>query len=390
MSREQVKHTIINTKASHILAELPTSYGKSRIALELMDSRCSSRSKILIVIPRLVLINNWKDEFRKWGYSEYLPAVDFVTYVSLPKKAGVWDFVIFDEVHHLSERCRESLRAFTIKNSILLSATVKKDMRYELFQIFPTLQVIKVQVKEAIKEDILPDPKVYLIPLELDDRENTHFIIRNKQKGDPITIDYKDKWKYINVKHRKILIKCTQKQYYDDITSLIEWYKKKINSRVFKNLFLHTSGNRLKWLSDQKTSFILSLLEYLRKERTLTFCNNIAQTEILGTNCINSKNRFASVILDEYNKGRIKHITACAMLDEGINLKNCRVGIYANLNSSERIIKQRLGRLLRHKDPIIIIPYFKGTRDEEIVQKMCEDYNPELIKIINDIKQIEL
>ena len=111
---------------------------------------------------------------------------------------------------------------------------------------------------------------------------------------------------------------------------------------------------------------------------------------MLGTNCINSKNRFAPVILDEYNKGRIKHITACAMLDEGINLKNCRIGIYANLNSSERIIKQRLGRLLRHKDPIIVIPYFKGTRDEEIVQKMCEDYNPELIKIINDIKQIEL
>lgn len=390
MSRDQIKHIITHTKASHILAELPTSYGKSRMALELMAKRCSSKDKILIVIPRLVLINNWKDEFKKWGYTDYLHSVNFVTYVSFPKKSGEWDFVIFDEVHHLSERCRESLKYFDIKNSILLSATVKRDFKAELFRSFPSLQVIKVKVKEAIEEDILPDPKVYLIPLTLDNITPNCQIIKNKGKGDPIIINYVDKWKYINIKHRKVIINCTQQQYYDDITSLIAWYKKKVSSKLFKNLFLHTSGERLKWLSDQKTSFVLSLLDILRKERTLTFCNSIAQTELLGTNCINSKNRFAQVILEEYNKGRIKHITACAMLDEGINLKGCRVGIYAALNSSERIIKQRLGRLLRHRDPIIIIPYFRNTRDEEIVQKMCEDYNPELIKTINDIKQIEL
>lgn len=73
-----------------------------------------------------------------------------------------------------------------------------------------------------------------------------------------------------------------------------------------------------------------------------------------------------------------------------VNLSSCRVGIYASLNSSERIIKQKLGRILRHKDPIIIIPYFKETRDEEIVKRMCEDYNPQLINVINNIKEIKL
>lgn len=73
-----------------------------------------------------------------------------------------------------------------------------------------------------------------------------------------------------------------------------------------------------------------------------------------------------------------------------MNLVNCRVGIYANLNSSEIIIKQRLGRILRHKNPVIIIPFYKDTREEELVQKMLEDYNPELIKIINNITDIKL
>ena len=54
------------------------------------------------------------------------------------------------------------------------------------------------------------------------------------------------------------------------------------------------------------------------------------------------------------------------------------------------MIKQRLGRLLRHKDPIIIIPYFINTRDEEIVNKMCADYNAELVSTITNIKNIQL
>ena len=73
-----------------------------------------------------------------------------------------------------------------------------------------------------------------------------------------------------------------------------------------------------------------------------------------------------------------------------MNLKNCRVGIYATLNSSDRMIKQKLGRLLRHENPIIIIPYFKNTRDEEIVRDMCKDYNPDLVKTITDLTELKL
>lgn len=73
-----------------------------------------------------------------------------------------------------------------------------------------------------------------------------------------------------------------------------------------------------------------------------------------------------------------------------VNLTNCQVGVYAALNSSERMIIQKMGRLLRHKNPIIIIPYFKNTRDEEIVLKMCENYNPNLVFTINNVKDIKL
>ena len=73
-----------------------------------------------------------------------------------------------------------------------------------------------------------------------------------------------------------------------------------------------------------------------------------------------------------------------------MNLVNCQVGIYANLNSSETIVKQRMGRLLRHKNPVLIVPYFVGTRDEELVVKMLENYNPKLVTVINDYKKIKI
>lgn len=73
-----------------------------------------------------------------------------------------------------------------------------------------------------------------------------------------------------------------------------------------------------------------------------------------------------------------------------MNLVNCQVGIYANLNSSEAIIKQRMGRLLRHPNPVIIVPYFVNTREDELAQKMLEDYNPELVKRINNIEEIQI
>jgi superfamily II DNA or RNA helicase len=156
-------------------------------------------------------------------------------------------------------------------------------------------------------------------------------------------------------------------------------------------MFLRKSGERLKWLSDQKTSFIKSLLDQLKDQRVLTFCNSILQTEILGKYCINSSNsKLSSTHLEKFNEGEVNHITACAMLDEGINLRNCRVGIYGMLNSSERIIKQRLGRLLRHPNPVIIIPYYEGTRDEELVNKMLEDYNQDLVSKITNLKDLTL
>lgn len=367
---------------------------KTKQALDILKRHIKRLNQdILIVIPRNVLIESWKQEFKKWGMEKYLLSVTFTTYVSLPKHEGKWDMVIFDECHHLSDRCREALTNFDIKRAILLSATVKRDMKDELNEVFDNLISYKIKMKEAIDNEVLPDPRVFLLPLTLDAKFPSESIWKNPKGKEPVVeVPWATRWSAIKQKVYKVRIYCSEYHYHQDLCSQIDWYKNRYmrtRNEALKAKWLKLAGDRLKWLSDKKMNTMKVLKEHFKNERVLLFCNSIEQTEVLG-NCINSKFKSSLTTLEDFNKGKINQISAVNMLNEGCNLVNCRIGIYGNLNSSEIIVKQRLGRILRHKDPIIIIPYYKNTREEELVTKMLEDYNPELVKTINDIKEITL
>lgn len=395
MTREQASETILSLTSANILVELPTGYGKTKIALNLLNKY--KPESILIVVPRLVLIQNWKEEFKKWGMVSMLKNVTFTTYVSFPKKYLTkehWGYIVFDEAHHLSERCRDAISEsenVTFDRCTLLSATVNRNLKAELPYIFKDLYTFKISMKEAIKEEVLPDPKIILVPLYLDNTNPCYEIIKGNKRSKVVIRDtFINRFKYKNEK-RKVIISCTQKQYYEDMEAFIRWCKTRMCVEAFKNLYLQRCGARNKWLSDQKTFYVQKILEALKDKRTLTFCNGILHTMALGQYCINSSNKKDSdIFLNDFNQGKINHITACNILDEGCNLTDCQYGIFAMLNSSERMVIQKLGRLLRHKEPVIVIPYYVGTRDEELTRKIIEGYNSNNIKTINYVENLKL
>ena len=390
--RETVKAAILSMPNDNLLIELPTGHGKTFIALELLRKRLKS-GRVLVVVPKIVLKKNFMIEVKKW-WTDCPLNFTLITYRSLHKFIGEWDAVIFDEAHHLTPRCREILKDIHSKYSILLSATVSARLKDELKMCYNNLGCYKRTVKEAIDNGVLPDPNVYLLPIELDNTVYSETIIKNPSCERVIETNWKHRWNYIGkVRDAKIIIHCTKRQFIIDLDSQIDYWKKRYmasRNEIFRNKWLKLCSDRLKILSNWRTGTSAKILKYLKNYRTLTFCNSIEQTEILGKYCVNSKNKLYQEVLTKFNTGKIKHITACNMLDEGINLVNCRVGIYAVLNSSDRLIKQKLGRLLRHEHPILVIPFMKSTREEELVQTMLLDYNPDLVTVIKDIKDIVL
>ena len=385
-TKKTLINQIISTATNNILCCLPTNYGKSKIALDIIKSKCTSDANILIVIPRNVLVDNWKEQINEWkGIGNY----SFTTYMSLQKHLNEqWDAIVFDECHHLSDRCMEFLGNFKSKIRIFLSATVKLDLQYALRDMYKDLSIYKVSIRKAIEQNVLPDPEVYFYPLVLDNTVIRQEIILNPKAKETITIDFdKGGAKYLQMRDlkQKIIIRCTDKQYSNWLNSQILTYKNRYY-RTHREVLLHIWQklclDRLKFLSNAKTDIVKKILKQYADKRTLTLCNSIEQCEQLGENAIHSKNGEALEVLEKFNNGEINHITACGMLNEGVNLKDCEVGIFANLNSSEILTIQRIGRILRHKEPKIVIPYYIHTREEELVEQMKENYNKDLIKVI--------
>lgn len=379
MTREEVNNLALSEidKTKYLILELITGYGKTKVAIDLINHICDrvfrndeSSTTILILVAKTVHKQTWKDEIEKWGgiNSDYITIECYDSFKNYEN--SYFDIVVADEMQHLSEARLKVLESIHINEAFIgLSATIKRDMR-DYFIHNHKAEVIKCGLKEAVEDEVLPEPMVYLLPLTLD---TTSYTYKVKKFG------------------RDII--TTQKGYYDSISSLIEWYKSKyFNSRNkrIKNLWLSTAGKRLKWCAEQKEALVLSLLDKFRNYKTLTFCSGIEQSERLGKYNITSKNKASVKNLEMFNSNKIKHITACNILNEGVNLTNCRIGIFCNLNSSEIVVKQRVGRILRHKSPIIIIPYFKDTREEELVEKMIEEYNPELIHVVENVNDIKI
>lgn len=393
ITKTDLKKELIQNSKTHNIIQWSTGTGKTASAIALCEK--FEAKKVLVIIPLLTLIDNWKEEFHRWCKNDM--KCDFITYVSFPKKTNgeilqSYDVIIADECHHLTERCRTHLlqNRMYIKHFVALSATIPFGIYNYISAIFPGVYKTDYKLRTAIDNETLPDPDVYLIPMKLDNLSATELVYISEHKKNPKWNDRVVAYAMINEMQDKYGIncytRCTPKQasmYYDE---QIRIHKNDNKSFLVKVL----GSKRLAFLANQKTEIVKQILKILKDRRVLTFCNSIEQAEAIGGYQVHSKSSKGVENLNKFNEKKIKHITTVKQVDEGINLTSCEFLVYANLNSSEKIIDQRLGRGLRHKAPKVIIPYFVDTRDESLVFKMRKNYNPSKIHLITDLNDLSI
>lgn len=349
MTREEVLTTALQIKSNSICLMLSTGVGKTRIALNILKDRLKDKLfySILVVVPKNVLKDEWVKEIHKWDMDDMLPHVVFTTYVSLPKHSLThYHAVIWDEAHHITDRCFEVIKAYNIKHfynqiNLFLSATLDAKKMCAIKNNFYNVYTLKVDIKEAIESDILPDPEVLLIPLRLDKTKPNQIYVKRKSCKREVTCEFRNRWPYIKNKDIRVNIWCTEFEYYELLEA--DYYLATTHAREFwkSQLAMH----RLKWLSEIKTPLVKNILQILNKERTLTFCNSIDQSEKLGKYPIHSGKKELLENLEKFNNGDINHITAVGMLNEGANVTNLRIGIFAHLNASKVPTFQKIGKL---------------------------------------------
>ena len=344
-----------------------------------------------------VFMQNCKDKDTQNMKKEYIDYKGKVYCVEVPSHMIVvrsegYTF-ISGNCHHINSDARlEYLSTLGYGNIIGLSATIPKKLKQYLVYKYHS-EIVSCPIVEAIESEVLPEPKIILMPLQLDNTKATETIeVNSKVKGKVCQGTFDKLWQYRRQKVHAI-ISCTQKQKLGDMNNQILFAKnryQRTRQDFARNQWLFACGERIKYLANLKNNIVKRILGKLYRDRTITFCKTIEQAEYLGTHCIHSKNKDSDQLYKDFNDKKINHITSVNILNENANLVDCKYAVFANYSSSECVSMQRIGRSLRHKSPIIIMPYYEGTREQEILDGMLKDFNKESITTIHTLEELSI
>lgn len=382
-----------------VILKWATGCGKSKMVIDLINHAAASFRKkpvrALFLVAERAHIKNWEEEFDKWQLKRGVISTDVACYASLKKyyQYGIYDIIVLDEAHHIfTDKRLEMLRDMEAPNRTpsnqrvyLLSATLpsaKADMAEEIFGKFTTSTVT---LKDAIKDDILPDPKVYVIGMELDDtRHNQKIQIGKNPKAK--SLKWEESQQYRN-KRLECIIWATEKQKYIYYNNELEHWKRRydLSKNTFhQNLWKNVGSQRKRYLGELKTPIVKRLLQiFPRKKRYVCFCATVAQSmELSRENTISSKrsSKYNQLIIDAFNAKQINQIYAVGMITEGMNLTDIETGIIVQLDGKERLFVQKFGRICRSDSPVQYIFYYKGTQDEVYLKNALENIDPKFVK----------
>ena len=377
-----------------VVLKWATGCGKSKMVIDLINHAIDNFSslkpvKVLFVVAERAHINNWQEEFEKWHLRMDRLMSDVICYASLKHMQDAkYDIVVFDEAHHcFTEKRMDIIRTISSDYVYLLSATLpakKMDMMEEIYGKFTTSTVT---LKDAIKEDILPDPRVYVIQLELDDEKANQEIRLNNPGKDAPVVKWKDKDRYMYNKNAPCIIKCTQKQKYIFLTTKMEYWKRRYqmsHNQYQHNQWVSLGSQRKRFLGELKTPYAKSLVQTLKKhKRYVCFCASVDQsTEISHSTAISSQksSKQNQEIIDAFNAGKIDEIYAVGMITEGMNLNGIEAGVIIQLDGKERLFVQKVGRVMRSDFPILYIFYYKSTQDEIYLKSALENIDTRFVR----------
>ena len=404
----QIQSLLLIKLSNRVALQWCTGLGKSKMAIDmanyLADKEFEEHGEplnVLLVVAETAHKSNWKIEFDRWGLKT--DSVVMECYASLKKyRNSYWDLVIFDEAHHLGSDLRmDVLTELHAQNIILLSATLPDQVMQAVTGVFGEFVTSKVTLKEAIEWGILPQPKVYLIPLTLDSTYPNCTIIEEwgkKEKRVTYKCKFHERWEYLKNKNKypdvTLEISCTQQQKYDYLSDQFEYWRSQFfrtRQEFIKNKWLQVGSKRKRFLGESKTQAVRLLLHKIRGKRFICFCTSIEQAELLGgKNAIHSKKDNSLDIIDDFNTKKIDNLFAVGMLQEGQNLTDIEAGVIVQLDGQERAFVQKFGRSLRATDPIQFIFYYKGTRDTEYLENVLEGINEEYITEVDNLIDLEL
>lgn len=353
------------------IVELPTGTGKTYIGLKAIDFYRVRGKRSFVVVPTRVLMRQWRHRIveclsvrehdvglvygREKSFKDITVSVINTAVKYTDKISSDYDLLILDEVHHyfapkwykIIEDCYDSC------DVLGLSATVE---RHDNRHLNSLLRVVYSKSFHYMrKRNYVSQVRVYIlrVPLSINERivyEDLSRKIWRLMNRLHIARVFGDKKSVRECEYRVMSLVNMRKQLCSECSS-----KLPVILRIVRE---HISEKILVFAESIKS--VIMIKEYLRKH---------------GIKCetIHSKRKDRDKVLEYWKRGVFNVLLSVRVLDEGIDVPDCSVGIIVSNSLTKRQLVQRIGRIVRPKRgkvaKIYIIPA-SGTFEERVARKL--------------------
>ncbi len=326
--------------------ELPTGAGKTVIAIRAM---VDLGVPTLVVVPTIDLLEQWirelETEFdvpigRFGGGEQRQEPITVSTYDSAYLKAedvgDAFEFVVFDEVHHLGgEGFRDVARLLAAPARLGLTATFERsDGAHEAVAELVGERVYALDVDDLAGEHLAPYD-IRRIEVELTPEERERYeakqgtFVEYLRESDITFTSGSD--------YRKLVMRSGT------------------DPRAREALLAKSAAREIMMNAERKLERLGSILDRHREDRVIVFTAHtelvyrISERFLIPAITAETGAAERREILQRFRDGTYSRVVAANVLDEGVDVPDANVAVVLSGSGSEREFTQRLGRVLRPK-----------------------------------------
>lgn len=359
-----------------LLLEWVTGIGKGRAIM----CACEHMEKVLFVVEKLNQIQNFKNDCEKHGFS--YDQYTFTHYNSLKKYVGIqYDCVVLNEADSISDNVRNVLSTLSFHKLLLAAAMFPLPKKIEFWNDVCKFQTWKVNLAQANKWGILPEPKVYLHLVEPSNNSYSTFTVTKSKNYKEVIVYTYDQ--FVENRGRNLNITCNvnDNEALKIINDLVTYYRDEANEKGWGTKTKLSYAGLQTMLYGSMRKKILGKIKFQKihelslslQGRKIIFVNDL---EAVNGITIYSKNgkKINEENLRMFNENEVNELYAIKMVNRDMNLVDTKIALVGDIGNNPVELVQRIGRALRHRDPEIHIVCVKDEKDHKLFQKQVKKY----------------
>jgi len=286
-------------------------FGKIYTTINILE-KLDKDINILIAYPDLKIKASWEEDFNTRKYKN--PNITYTTHLSIKKHTGgVFDLVILDEIHLLSEAQIEAVKELKCISVLGLTGTLSSYTEKTLKEELGLNVLAEYPIEQAIEEGVITDYVITVVTTPLDDVTK---------------YNYKGKWK-------------TEKKQFD----AYGWVINKMDKEGRVTMFLRLARMRIIQNSIAKLALTKKLLNKHKDERVLVFCGVTAIADALDIPVYHSKAGDKEVF-EDFANGKGNHLAVVKIGNTGVTYKPLNRVIINYFDSNGENLAQKINRCM--------------------------------------------